>query len=762
MTAWFRILMVLLAALAFASAGDNGAERVEGQAHGATLKPPVTNRPPDDWVDESEGYDVDDGMQAAGTTAYTLHQGVREDNKGKWAKTDYIHWQLNGATLKATGKVHDADSKDATIAKSEAWGAELITVEVTKGTWGWIGAKNEISFAYSYLISGDMIAEASVQLQGVAHDMKGRTHTFNLSDTRKSSVSSEAEKKTGFEEKEYANLKVYVSNTPRGSRSGVAGELGASEKKSESLAARVSRRYGSAGSDNGVSPSVVVHRSHYGVVPFEEHFAVYSDASVVLRARAGKTPDGESESTVVVDLNEFSVRNVLTAWKKSSDFPFEPVDLDPPPPPPSDPGNGGPTSGSSGGGGTGGAGGGGTEEAEEEDGCCDYGAVELTVTAPHGLEEETGSLCGWLRVALEKRVARDLVLTVEADDSVDCVGEIRIAAGDRFAMVPLIAKSAGAATIVLLDGGVAVASSGVTLSSVAVHAAPELWVTDPLRRRGVVRGIAGRDLSIVVGRLGFAGIDEQDTVVQVTAEDPAGVLGVVPAELVIPAGKTHASLTLDPMVAGTGRLRFTAGASTATLDVVLVEQGWSTPSRVTVPVGAVAPLAVRLAWPEKVARVVTAVAGGPGVATCESEMRLQPGESVWFLRVRGCATGTTTVRLSTPGLPDRIVTVAVSAPTITVADGALVITGLTPLTDGVIELWVADDASISLPATPAGNGITWKQKGDAHVVLRIRPHPDRLSQATMPLQLGGEPAELGVLDRREQEASLNSFHLELR
>ncbi|MHC4338811.1 MAG: hypothetical protein ACYSX0_01175, partial [Planctomycetota bacterium] len=447
---------VVALAIAWLVGGPSAAgelARVRGDGYGAATQPTVTNDPPPEFTSDATEHDVDEGLHFSGIGCYDLRQGPRDDDKQAWADTDFIHWIINGATLDAEGRLHDSDPKEASICSSEAWGAEFVAacVKTTEGDYGTIVAENRIGFSYSYLVSGSCIGEASVQLQGNAFDIHGAQHTFNLSDQRSEKVGEEIEKKVGFTTEVSAGVRATLSNSPRGTTSSVKGGMTSTAKNYREVRASVSRRFASATGDTGSTPPLLIRESISGTTPVKRDYQVFSDASVVLRARAGHAPGG-GNSTVLIDLQEFKVENSLTVWKSSRwDMP-EPPDAEPPPTttprepdvPPS--GNGG----------------GDPEPGDEADGDAD-GAVEIpefdglrghgTLKPPHGLDGERGTMPGSILIGLSDAAPRDLIFTVQTTpaDLLTFAGRDRLVVreGRRWGSIPFHATRPGEVRIEL-------------------------------------------------------------------------------------------------------------------------------------------------------------------------------------------------------------------------------------------------------------------------------------------------------------------------
>jgi hypothetical protein len=551
-------------AIACAVGGPSAAEelaRVRGDGYGAATQPAVTNDPPAEFTSDATEHDVDEGLHFSGIGCYDLRQGARDDDKQAWADTDFIHWIINGATLDAEGRLHDSDPKEASICSSEAWGAEFVAacVKTTEGDYGTIVAENRIGFSYSYLISGSYIGEASVQLQGNAFDIHGAQHTFNLSDQRSEKVGEESEEKVGFTAEVSAGVSATLSNSPRGPSSSVRGGLTTTAKNYREVRASVNRRFAAASGDTGSTPPLVVQESISGSTPLERDYQVFSDAGVVLRARAGQAPGGQN-STVLIDLHKFKVENSLKVWKSSGWNMPEPPDAEPPPTTtprepdvPAPPGNGG----------------GEPEPGDEADGDPD-GAVEIpefdglrghgALKPPRGLDDERGTLPGSIQVGLSDAAPRDLIFGVQAipEDLLTFAGHDRLVVrqGRRWGSLPFHASRPGEARVQLTpldEAGLPTASLfEFDLAATSIHDEPEtlLWATVEGKawapgRNVAVRGLAGTDVGpLYIGRLGFAGLDASDTPVTIEVDDPSVILSELPGSVAIPPGegKGHASL----------------------------------------------------------------------------------------------------------------------------------------------------------------------------------------------------------------------------
>jgi len=787
---------VVALAIACLVGGPSAAEelaRVRGHGYGAATQPAVTNDPPPDFTSDATEHDVDEGLHFTGTGCYDLRQGPRDDDKQAWADTDFIHWTINGATLVAEGRLHDSDPREASICSSEAWGAEFVAacVETTEGDHGAIVAENRIGFSYSYLISGSCIGEASVQLQANAFDIHGAQHTFNLSDQRSEKVGEESEEKVGFTAEVSAGMSATLSNSPRGPSSSVKGGMTTTAGNYREVRAAVSRRFASASGDTGSTPPLVIRESICGTTPVKRDYQVFSDASVVLRARAGKALDGQN-STVLIDLQKFKVENSLKVWKSSSWKMPEPPDAEPPPTTtprdpdvPAPPGNGG----------------GDPEPGDEADGDPD-GTVKIpefdglrghgTLKPPHGLDGERGTLPGRILIGISDAAPLDLVFGVQTlpADVLTFAGRNRLVVreGRRWGSIPFHASRSGKARIqlsLLDEAGLPTAPLfEFDLTAASIHDEPEilLWATVEGKAwtpgRGVsVRGLAGTNVGpLYCGRLGFAGLDTSETLVTIEVDDPSEILSDLPGSVTIPPGETRVAtpLRLLPEKEGRATLHLRSGDQCVEVSVVSRAQTWESAPLVRVPVGATAPLPVLLERAERAAREVSAVLSSPSsgeLLELEPQTTLHAGETGWYLRVRGLQPGTATAELSSPGLETLIVPLEVTAPTVSIEGGSLHISSLPPAPEGTLRLWTPPGITIAALETQeaAAGFVRVEGVGSRQVEITFEPSPDLEGTLRFAIRFDGEAAsgsfEVGVLDTVHEVPEtgvLNCYHIEVR
>jgi hypothetical protein len=790
----------------------------KGTGYAATKKPPSISNPPASWLGTENQHDVDEGVVYDGVTHYELRQGARHDNKHAWRGTDYIHWEINGATLEAEGQAQDADSEEATTVSSEAWGAQVVLASVNEGRWATISAINTVGFDYAYKISGKYIGEAAVQLLGQAVDIDGQTHEFSLDEEVGENVTQETERKFGLSLSRGSEAAIGISNRV------IGGTLGGTQGLSASgaLSVRITRRQATSAGGAGSTDRREIRDSVSGHPPLFKRYAVYSGANVVLVARAAQDPNSEGSSAVVVRLHLFKVENNLQVTKQvwPAADPGTPGD----PTPPGNPEGEGPTTPGGGGsseeqpGGDEGHTHDGEEEPaeeespeeepaeeepteeepadEEEDESTDIpGAGDTSATpsfeAPHGLDGEPGSLAGRLRVRLSRPVSSDIVfaIDVEPSDRLDVNGRDRlvVAAGRRWASLPFHAREEGVAavTLTVLDASGnptrAVLAREVAVRSVDSYPEPRLWATfdgqswEP-GRDGSVQAVRGEDLGhLRIGRLGFGGLATEATVVTVEVDDASGILPGLPPFLTIAAGETHTSLPVRLNdAAGTATLTLRAGEQAVQIFLASRAQEWRSLAEVRIPLGAVAPIPYALAFQERTARDVgLAISDASVLALAESDAvdRIRAGGRAWFFHVRGEALGKTTVELSSPGLPPLTVPVEVVPALVRVENGHLTLTGLDGTREGEIRLWVQEGAVIErldLPAADAEDYLHVSGVGTREATLRFSPSADLPASLTLPIAFGGAPnddLELGVLDTMhvpEGEKTIVGYHIAVR
>jgi hypothetical protein len=762
---WRVVLAVSLAA-ALARGEDPDVKKVVGTGHAQSSIPRVTDEPEEGFADPKKKHDMDKG--GVTLSDYELMHGILPDDKHLWAKTDRIDWSVLGATLEAEGSLHDRDPTDAASASSEAWGHAVFVAQAKKqyGDYAQIRCVNTVAFSYAYTVSGTHIGEASVQLQGNAFDIEGKRHSFNLSDQHTETVTADATKKSGFAQKDYGSIKASYSASRRGPRGSVAAERGGSRGEHSALEAKVTRRFARAGGANDSSPMVEVEDRVSGATPFSKTYKVYSDGRVILRARGGTVPEGEEpeKGAVVVRLDSFHIRNHIKATISYGPEPFDPPPAEKKqrmaPPEPAF-----------------------SVEAEEVREPRPAEAA-LEIEPPYGLSGETGSLPGRLTVRLPAPAARVTVFLVASEPS----GLLDLAAGDRVtvargarvASLPFHAATDGGGDVqlVMLDawGGVAGATPRVPLTTGSTSAIAEarLWVGTPGRTAPtVIRGLAGGVAAeLRVGRLGFAGMETLPTTVTLAVSDPDGVLAGLPEQIVIPRGRTEGALSLALLRPGRATLVLTSGAARREVEVVGRTQSWSSVPTVTVPLGAVAPLRVSLAWRERAVREVNATLADPAVAELvESDGRLAlwPGETAWYYRVRGHRLGTTQVALASPGLSPLTVTVRTVPRRVFVEGGMLRLRALPAAAEGTIDVWVPEPLVVSVLDLPQGvaDHLAVEGIGSGSVRLVFTPSPDMPENLDLPIVFAGEAPpdfEVGVFDLvSEPDAEIrNGYHVGVR
>ncbi|MHC4549356.1 MAG: hypothetical protein ACYTEZ_11330 [Planctomycetota bacterium] len=767
---------------------------VKGKGYAATSVPPVINHPPPSYLGRANEHDVDQGVVFDGVTHYDLRHGADPDDKQRCRDHDYIHWVVHGATLEAVGQAHDSDPDDATIVSSEAWGAQIVhaTVLEHEGDWGWIDAENELGFEYSYLISGGYIGEASVQLTGKAFDIKGKTHQFTLTEHTGEAVSQFLDRKFGLSLSDYRGASLGISNLVHGPTVSFGVSRTAGGSAGFRLAVSVNRRFGNSSGDSGASPSVMVTDRVSGQTPLYKMYDVYSAGNVVLRARTAR-----AGSTVVVRLDKFKVTNSLLVRVQAhvnSDppppgpppeegpppGPTTPGGEEPPPPPPPPPPDPGPTTPGSG------------------DGSSPHVVVpwlpETVAFAswepPHGLAGEPGTLAGRLRIRLSRAAPVDVAFALAADppDALDLAGRDRlvVTAGRRWATMPFHGRTAGVATITLRlldESGAPTAETlvqEVETCSIASYAETRLWATVDGKswqpgRDVTVQAVTGEDLGrLHVGRLGFAGLATEETVVSLALQDEADILPDLPPTLTIPAGATRTSLPLRLHdAAGTATITLQAGAESVRILVLGRAREWRAHPVVRIPLGAVAPVPYELVHPEREARAVALAVADTGVAALaetDGTDEILPAERAWFFHLRGLTLGTTSVELTSPGLPPLTVPIEVVPPTVQVVNGRLQISALDASREGEIRLWAPEGVSIAgleLPAE-AAEYLEVTGLGTGAVGLLFSPSPDLPDSLSLPIAFAAAPLDdltLGVLDTMhapEGGKSLVGYHIVVR
>jgi len=317
------------------SDGGNGEkQRVGGQAYSSTSVPPRIDDPPPGYLEDADGRDSGEEQAYTGLDDYQLKDGFRDDDKKRWAATDFVRWLAAGATLRATGQVHDSHDASTSQVSSSAWGAEFVDVEVTEeeGEVGEITAENRISFSYSYTISGPRILDAKVLLSGACVDIDGKLHSFSLSDVRSESVTEHFGVQRMHVQRRSDSAKVSAGAQAKSGTTGASGSAGWSgtfEATQESedgvtINTSINRALPGAGGVTDSEKAVVVEDEETGKTVLKKSYMVFSQGSVTLAAR------GREGSTTVVLLRSFKIENALKVFKTAGDL-REPTDIEPTP-----------------------------------------------------------------------------------------------------------------------------------------------------------------------------------------------------------------------------------------------------------------------------------------------------------------------------------------------------------------------------------------------------------------------------------------------
>lgn len=717
------------------NAGSGGSAGVQTTGNYTSTKQPVViDQPSQEFLDAADQTTNRDSTTYDGTDHYTLHQGVRKDDKLAWAATDYIRWEAQAATLRASGRCHDGDPKNATRVSSKAWGAQLVVTRIgaEEGDRGEITAENRIGFGYAYDISGGRILEATVQLTGEAVDIKGAHHRFNVSDTRSESI---REQKFHSQIRQIAaqgggSATVGVSRT--GPAASASVETSYAVAATEKIDVTITRRLADAGSDAGGASGPLVIDIVAGPTPLEAEHRIFSAAGVVLSAR-GDTSDGGGP--VIVVLEKFIVQNTLRVFAIAERGPDDP---EPPPPPPgSDPtAPGGPTSGTpSGSNGGSPNGDGGPDEGSPGEGSTtelgpepedDFDDSEETmslddlpglegrsvtarVKAPFGRLGEQGGTDGQLNLILSEPAPRDLVFAVSIEPEGAVLfprgATLTIREGELSTGGP-IGKGVGAEAIFflhLLSG--AGERSGYELSvraelvSTSSRLEPVLYACAETEAAlpgasTMLSGIkGGRTPDLLIGRSGFDGFDEVATTFTLELDDPEGVLPPLPSTVSIGPGEREVRISIELQnVEGGATIHLRSG--TQSLDVVVRshKQRWAAPPTIRIPLGAIAPVPYRLLWSEIDSRpVVSAVEqGGPlplAIVEEGAEFDFIPaGATLWAVPVKGLSIGTSSVRIESEGMDPLIVPIEIVPARVSLVESQLRLANLPIGTSGAISI----------------------------------------------------------------------------
>ena len=788
---WWFVAAVLAASVAGAEE-----EEVKGDGFARSRQPPETSDPPDSWTSEDEAHDPEEGVAFAGIHDYALKQGAHDDDKSAWSDTDYIHWAVHGATLVARGQVQDSRSDAATVATSEAWGGERIEVEIAaeEGSGGHIRAHNRIAFEYDYSISGPKIGEAGVGLLATAWDLKGNAHPFSLSAIVGESVTEEVDRRSGVRvQGTESSGGGFGASTKDGFSLSIGGESSHETEAESERGFHVSRRFAQADGDSGNTPAIEESDFVSGATPLRRVYNVWSDGFVRLVARSA-----DDASTTVVQLHRFKVVNHLTAWREiyaetegpdgegNPGGPTTGGDDDPPPPTTPDDDPSGPTTPGDpdepgdepGDPAPGGGGGGGWVQWSDT-------FVAAGLEPSRGIGAERGGWRGTVTARLAAARATDTLFSVTSTPAgaLAIATQLTVPAGHTLGALPYRALAAGPATVTLraLDEGGAPSGEPLALDldprSLEDFATPDVWLAldgMPWRPGGdaVARCVPGEDVGpLHVGRTGFAGLDDEASVVSIAVDDPEGILPGLPALVTIPAGSLSEALPLALGPAcGRAVVTATCGDRSATLTVVSEAPAWRTVPRIVVPVGAEAAVPYLVDRPARAMRLVVAGSGAPGCVAVEAESVLYPHEGCWYARAWGMAPGTSTVTLRSEGLPDLETVVEVVPERVAVVGSRLELYGLDGAQGTVLHLAAPPGlrfASLDPPAA-AADYLEIEGLGTAQLELTLLPSAEMPSDLSLPSAFEGAaegPLRIDVYETRDDPDTpmrTNSYRIDAR
>ncbi|NJN14351.1 MAG: hypothetical protein HC813_01510, partial [Planctomycetes bacterium] len=323
------------------------------------------------------------------------------------------------------------------------------------------------------------------------------------------------------------------------------------------------------------------------------------------------------------------------------------------------------------------------------------GDLDLVILPPHGLGFEPGSVPGTLTLRLREPASRDLVFAAEAIPAGgiewEGSGEIRIASGQRWGALSFRGFRSEEALLRLtlqtaegVSAGVATETS-VQVQSVTAHAETRLRLSSPNRSWEPGRGglltvfIGDEPTPLTLSRRGFAGWEEEATVVTLHADDPEGLLAALPEEVLIPAGEEQVTLHLamEPRE-GTTRLRFLHGTQSLELEVRSLRAAWSPVGLLRIPLGSIAPVPLRLTAPSSRQRLVQMeLPAGSAAEACVEDAEsggpseFRRGESAWFRRIEAVRLGRSDLTFRSEGLDPLVVPIEVIPARIECVDGVL-------------------------------------------------------------------------------------------
>jgi hypothetical protein len=768
----------------------------------STSQPVVIDQPSEEFLDSADH--AESGTTTYdGTSHYSLHQGSRRDDKLAWANTDYIRWEAQAATLRASGRCHDGDPKDATRVSSKAWGAQIVETKIKAedGDRGTILAENRMGFSYAYNISGARVLEATVQLTGEVVDIKGNHHRFNVSDTRAESITEQFFHSEVRQQELSGGGAVTVGVSRRGPTAAPSADLNFTTSETSLLDITIVRRLAEAGSEAGGATGPLVTDEVSGDTPLETEHQVFSAAGVVLSARGDSSSGGGS--TVVV-LDHFLVQNTIRVFvtvesayddpgPPSPTGPTTPSDGSGPGSPGADPGSGGPSSGP------------GSGQDPDDDGSTIEGAPEgadeplpdpdpepdsesetqsgewdsmsltdlpglegRTVTArvrsPFGHQGEPGGSDGQLNLVLSEPAPRDLVFAVSIEPEgavafprgatltilqgeLSAGGPVGNAVGDRaFFSLHLLSSSGERSGYELVVQTDLVSTSSRLEPTLYACAETEAALPGATTLLSGIRG--GRTPDLLIGRSGFDGFEETATTLELELDDPSGVLPPLPATVSIGPGEREVCLPIQlQSVEGEATIRVRHGETTLEILVCSHKQRWAAPPTIRIPLGAIAPVPYRLLHSEIDSRQVVAVIESTGTATAVVEAGAESdfvpaGALLWAVPVRGTAIGTSSVRVDSEGMDPLFVPIEIVPARVEIIESKLRLSNLPVGTSGTIAIRSASGQVFARLEVPPElqDHITITGLGTDQIVVSLSATPDLPAVLDLALEFAA-PAE---------------------
>jgi hypothetical protein len=413
----------------------------------------------------------------------------------------------------------------------------------------------------------------------------------------------------------------------------------------------------------------------------------------------------------------------------------------------------------------------------------DIEAILLEGRDSVGIALEAGADYGTIRLLLSDPAPRDIEFSISTSPSgyveMKDGSAVTIKEGQSVLYLCYGMLDIGAADITLaeLDQGSQATGAEIEVevvgSSLASKSAPEIEIAAGHGAGTAERSVAldGDTLTIRVSRTGFDDFETEETVAEVSSIDPDSVLSSLPSTVTIPAGESFAEFSVQASgdSGDEAVISATCGGSTANCRISLEEQTWWAVPEIVIAEGGTVRVYGLFEYHLRQARTITASVADPQVATLSNASdSLTTMASRCIFELVAESSGTTTVTLSTSGLPDLQILVSVTEGEIEADSSSITVGDVTTGLDGNVVIDALEGvefASVSIQAGAEGS-VSVYGVGTNTLTLDFNgvAPPGNEVVFTVSYDLNGATSVvLGVLDllHHSEDDWLNNYFIEL-